>query len=255
MVNSLNSCFPRARLSCCFCWFFTSCLCMDSMNLLMSLFLFSPCIRFSTCINLMNIHLRLLTHRFYESSQCIVSVFLCIFFPHAEIYCISTSGLWFLLHYIPSFHCQLFCVNMRSACSMEDTTNSHWYCLHYITTLFGVVTYICSRGATWIQMDFTQILLQFTSHHWVKSYRSILFHLTFLYSQWLCTSNWHCFWLHYIIYDSHNSRPQDKAKLEDECKKADVVVLTYSCERLDTLEHISTYWLPELRRLDVCKIS
>lgn len=52
------------------------------------------------------------------------------------------------------------------------------------------------------------------------------------------------------IIDS-SSRPEDKGKLEAECKKADVVVLTYACDRPETLERLSRYWLPELRQLDV----
>ncbi|KAG0586030.1 hypothetical protein KC19_2G058000 [Ceratodon purpureus] len=36
-----------------------------------------------------------------------------------------------------------------------------------------------------------------------------------------------------------------------ECKKADAVVLTYSCDRPQTLERLSSYWLSELRRLEI----
>lgn len=48
-----------------------------------------------------------------------------------------------------------------------------------------------------------------------------------------------------------SSRPEDKVKTEIECKKADAVVLTYACDRPQTLERLSSYWLPELRRLEI----
>lgn len=47
------------------------------------------------------------------------------------------------------------------------------------------------------------------------------------------------------------SRPEHKAKLIADCKAADVIVLTYACDRPSTLDRLSTYWLPELRRLEV----
>lgn len=46
-------------------------------------------------------------------------------------------------------------------------------------------------------------------------------------------------------------RQEDKFKMEMECKKADAIVLTYSCDRSPTLGRLSSYWLPELRRLEV----
>ncbi|KAJ6794867.1 putative mitochondrial Rho GTPase 1 [Iris pallida] len=36
-----------------------------------------------------------------------------------------------------------------------------------------------------------------------------------------------------------------------ECQAADAIVLTYACDRPATLDRLSTYWLPELRRLDI----
>ncbi|KAJ7298943.1 hypothetical protein O6H91_Y353700 [Diphasiastrum complanatum] len=48
-----------------------------------------------------------------------------------------------------------------------------------------------------------------------------------------------------------SSRQEDRAKVEQECQKADAIVLTYSCGRSQTLERLSSYWLPELRRLEV----
>lgn len=38
----------------------------------------------------------------------------------------------------------------------------------------------------------------------------------------------------------------------EELKKADAVVLTYACDKPATLDRLSTFWLPELRRLEVC---
>ncbi|EFJ25633.1 MIRO family protein [Selaginella moellendorffii] len=47
------------------------------------------------------------------------------------------------------------------------------------------------------------------------------------------------------------SRPEDRELVEQECKKADTIVLTYACDQPSTLESIQTYWLPELRALEV----
>ncbi|KAG0586124.1 hypothetical protein KC19_2G066000 [Ceratodon purpureus] len=52
------------------------------------------------------------------------------------------------------------------------------------------------------------------------------------------------------IFDS-SSRVDDRTKLESELKKSDVVVLTYACDQPETLARLSSYWLPELRRLEI----
>jgi Ras family protein T1 len=39
--------------------------------------------------------------------------------------------------------------------------------------------------------------------------------------------------------------------MDMECKKADAIVLTYACDRPQTLERLSSHWLPELRALEV----
>lgn len=44
---------------------------------------------------------------------------------------------------------------------------------------------------------------------------------------------------------------ETRGKLAEELKKADAVVLTYACDKPSTLDRISTFWLPELRRLEV----
>lgn len=46
-------------------------------------------------------------------------------------------------------------------------------------------------------------------------------------------------------------RPEDREMVAEELRNADAVVLTYDCGRPETLEGLSTYWLPELRRLEV----
>ncbi|MQM18319.1 hypothetical protein Taro_051310, partial [Colocasia esculenta] len=48
-----------------------------------------------------------------------------------------------------------------------------------------------------------------------------------------------------------SSREEHRARLIAECQQADAIVLTYACDRPATLERLSSYWLPELRRLDV----
>ncbi|GFY94862.1 MIRO-related GTP-ase 1 [Actinidia rufa] len=44
---------------------------------------------------------------------------------------------------------------------------------------------------------------------------------------------------------------ENRGKLADELKRADAVVLTYACDQPATLDRLSTFWLPELRRLEV----
>lgn len=46
-------------------------------------------------------------------------------------------------------------------------------------------------------------------------------------------------------------RPEDRNNVAEELKHADAVVLTYACDRPETLERLSAYWLPELRGLEV----
>ncbi|KAG9441791.1 hypothetical protein H6P81_017645 [Aristolochia fimbriata] len=48
-----------------------------------------------------------------------------------------------------------------------------------------------------------------------------------------------------------SSSPEDRPKLAAECRLADAVVLTYACDQPATLERLSSYWLPEMRRLEV----
>uniref|UniRef100_A0A2P2MJY5 Mitochondrial Rho GTPase n=1 Tax=Rhizophora mucronata TaxID=61149 RepID=A0A2P2MJY5_RHIMU len=48
-----------------------------------------------------------------------------------------------------------------------------------------------------------------------------------------------------------SSRGEDAGRVAEELGQADAVVLTYACDRPDTLDRLSTFWLPELRRLEV----
>ncbi|XP_062084733.1 mitochondrial Rho GTPase 1-like [Humulus lupulus] len=48
-----------------------------------------------------------------------------------------------------------------------------------------------------------------------------------------------------------SSRPEDNGKVADELKRADAVVLTYACDQPQTLDRLSTFWLPKLRQLEV----
>ncbi|KAJ4719482.1 Mitochondrial Rho GTPase [Melia azedarach] len=52
------------------------------------------------------------------------------------------------------------------------------------------------------------------------------------------------------IIDTSSSM-EDRGKLGEELRRADAVVLTYACDRPETLDELSTFWLPELRRLEV----
>lgn len=48
-----------------------------------------------------------------------------------------------------------------------------------------------------------------------------------------------------------SSSPEHKNKTLSECQNADAIVLTYACDRLSTLDRLSTFWLPELRKLEI----
>ncbi|TVU45426.1 hypothetical protein EJB05_04913 [Eragrostis curvula] len=52
----------------------------------------------------------------------------------------------------------------------------------------------------------------------------------------------------FTVVDTSSS-PEHKERLVAECKAADAVVLTYACDRPDTVERLGSFWLPELRRL------
>ncbi|XP_065636351.1 mitochondrial Rho GTPase 1 [Quercus suber] len=48
-----------------------------------------------------------------------------------------------------------------------------------------------------------------------------------------------------------SSRVEDDGKVAEELKKADAVVLTYACDEPSTLDRLSSFWLPKLRKLEV----
>ncbi|CAI9102235.1 OLC1v1000474C1 [Oldenlandia corymbosa var. corymbosa] len=48
-----------------------------------------------------------------------------------------------------------------------------------------------------------------------------------------------------------SSRTENRTTLVEELKRADAIVLTYSCDRPPTLDSLTSFWLPELRRLEV----
>ncbi|KAK6915568.1 Mitochondrial Rho GTPase 1/3, EF hand associated, type-1 [Dillenia turbinata] len=48
-----------------------------------------------------------------------------------------------------------------------------------------------------------------------------------------------------------SSRSEDRGTLAEELRRADAVVLTYACDQPATLDRLSSFWLPELRRLEV----
>ncbi|KAK9062263.1 hypothetical protein SSX86_019449 [Deinandra increscens subsp. villosa] len=48
-----------------------------------------------------------------------------------------------------------------------------------------------------------------------------------------------------------SSSLENREELVDELRRADAVVLIYACDEPSTLDRLSTFWLPELRRLEV----
>lgn len=56
--------------------------------------------------------------------------------------------------------------------------------------------------------------------------------------------------VHVSIVDTSSS-PEERHKLEEEIRKADVLVLVYDVSKRETLDRASSYWLPTLRRLGV----
>ncbi|RHN64833.1 putative EF-hand domain pair, mitochondrial Rho GTPase [Medicago truncatula] len=54
----------------------------------------------------------------------------------------------------------------------------------------------------------------------------------------------------FTIIDT-SSRPEDSDKVDEELLAADVIILTYACDRQATLESLTAFWLPRLRDLGV----
>ena len=45
--------------------------------------------------------------------------------------------------------------------------------------------------------------------------------------------------------------PEDSFKVGEQLRQADAIVLMYACDRRETLERLSSFWLPRLRNLGV----
>jgi Ras family protein T1 len=56
-----------------------------------------------------------------------------------------------------------------------------------------------------------------------------------------------------VVITDTSSRSEDKEALEQACRQASVIVLCFRMEtqRLDSLRRVSSYWMPELKRLNV----
>lgn len=54
-----------------------------------------------------------------------------------------------------------------------------------------------------------------------------------------------------MVFTLLGCSPENRDRLIEELTRADAVVLTYACDRPETLDRLSTHWLPELRRLEV----
>ncbi|GAU48591.1 hypothetical protein TSUD_405820 [Trifolium subterraneum] len=48
-----------------------------------------------------------------------------------------------------------------------------------------------------------------------------------------------------------SSSVEDSDKVDDELHQANVVLLTYACDRPETLQNLTTFWLPRLRQLKI----
>jgi Ras family protein T1 len=54
-----------------------------------------------------------------------------------------------------------------------------------------------------------------------------------------------------VVITDTSSRPEDKQALELACREARVIVLCFSMEKPASLRRVSSYWMPELRRLGI----
>lgn len=102
-------------------------------------------------------------------------------------------------------------------------------------------------GNLWYQLWYWDLL----SSSWVTTKAGFIVKHTWmqLVTYWFFFTLYCLFTI--VCYCLWPGRPEDRGKLEAECKKADAVVLTYACDRPETLDHLSSYWLPELRQMGV----
>lgn len=90
----------------------------------------------------------------------------------------------------------------------------------------------------------------------VFSFLKILVHssdfILFLFPP-VCSDSFSCcyFNLWLISYDLSIISTDNKSKLYEELKRADAVLLTYACDQPMTLNRLTSYWLNELRQLEV----
>lgn len=54
-----------------------------------------------------------------------------------------------------------------------------------------------------------------------------------------------------VVITDTSTRPEDKEAMEAACRQASVIVLCFRMEKLATLRRVSSYWMPELKRLNV----
>ncbi|GAB4823148.1 hypothetical protein N2152v2_010194 [Parachlorella kessleri] len=54
-----------------------------------------------------------------------------------------------------------------------------------------------------------------------------------------------------LVITDTSSRPEDRQALEAACQQASVIVLCFALDKQQTLKRVTSYWMPELRRLGV----
>lgn len=54
-----------------------------------------------------------------------------------------------------------------------------------------------------------------------------------------------------VVITDTSSRPEDRQAMELACQEASVIVLCFAMDKPATLRRISSFWMPELRRLGI----
>ena len=52
-----------------------------------------------------------------------------------------------------------------------------------------------------------------------------------------------------LMYAFPAARPENRDQLDSEIRKADVICIVYSIDRRETIERVSLFWLPYIRKL------